>query len=420
MNFAVFFYSDKTRTPQSVIERADKLLDYFIPLIAKQDKSGNLQRLSLKEAAENMRNVVVVTHCYGSRLIEAVDKKIDEIMKDIGYQDKEIEQIHRQLFVMHQNTPVENLGVDEFHSTNLYRITKADENSVIEKYPLDSFPYYLQTEEMEKDEVLLSPISQNQQALIVAQISDKGESEHNGAYWVSTYLKTAAGKKEQQIAQAILKEVVFSDYPIININQIISKTIQQNPDIAPMLRQIQEYGKELTDDYHGYVNDIKTEHKQTEYKLYTHSLTEKDVEQLSVEALFITDDKYQNLFEKAIKIGDYKAAGILWRSMKNAMPVIQPETDIKTSFKGESYDLLEAFMVHHHYAQKAIEEDNIELFKEIVLPSDVYDLDIAQAKGETAHLIKSMVSKKTTLKKKNLELDDPILSYMQSRKNYLK
>jgi len=75
-----FYYSNNDRQPKSVIQRADELLDYFVPLIARTNKWGDLQRLPTEQAAANMRNITVFTHCYGSRIINAVDNKLDEIM----------------------------------------------------------------------------------------------------------------------------------------------------------------------------------------------------------------------------------------------------------------------------------------------------------------------------------------------------
>lgn len=410
-----FYYEDKSKSRISVVQRAEELLNYFVPLVAKQDKFGDLQRLSSKEAAENMRNVIVATHCYGSRIIDVVDKKLDELMKEIGYQDKEIDYIHRQLFVIHQNTPIDDLGISKHRSTNLYRVSQTDENNQAVKYPLDSFPYYLLTEKLEENEVLLSSLNPEENVLIVPQISARGESEHNGAYWSDIASKTEAGKQEEQIAKAILNEVVSSSYPIENIEQIIKKAASKEDNLTNKTLASLEYGQELADDYYEYVTEIREERTRAMQKLKQKQLSKEEIEQLSPEALFLRGENGINLFEQALKSEDYKTAGILWQNMRKEMPRVNKNDHIQEIYQDESSDFLDAWLVHRHYVQKALETDNIEMFKSIVQDEEVlFYLDYKQAKGKTAQVAQKMCRAKGISAKQPLAIELNLYRYSQN------
>lgn len=400
-----FYYSDNSKTQQSVIERADSLLNYFIPLIGNKNKFGDLERLSFDSALKNMRNVVVVTHCYGSRIIDAVTKELSNVMKDIGYQNEEIKSIQRQLFVLHQNTPVTDLGKSSSYSSNLYRITQADENNPVSKYSVDSFPYYLLTEEMTSDEVLLSKLSANEQALIVSKISNSGESEHNGAYWSPNGSKTQAGKKEDTFCKAILNEAVFSNYLIENMQQLLQNTMKKDPFIAEDMQESIEYGQEFSDDYHNYVKEVAQENNQIKIKIKKETLKKDDLDKISEEALFLTDKDGVNLLGYAVKEKNYEAAGLIWHNMKKAMPKFDASKDNDKTFKNESADIYEAFLTYKTYVQQAIDSDNMTLFKEIVTDQDkdIFGfLDLSHKEGETFNLAKKMYKKSRSSKYDNL------------------
>lgn len=393
-----FYYSDKEKTPDSVVSRASMLLDYFVPLVAQKDQYGDLKRISMDKAAENMRNVIIATHCYGSRIINEVDKKLDEIMKDIGYNDKEIEYIHKQLFVLHQNTPVEDIGINKPKSTNILRISKSDENNIPANYQLKSFPYYILSEQMTEDEVLISPLSDNIHAIITSRVSQKGESEHNGAYWLEDKFKTKAGKKEEIVANAIFNEVVSSDYPIDNLDQILHMVTKKKPLLANEIQEMYEYGREFSEEYFDFVRDVAMEYKQAKAKLLTNNLRSEDIQDLSVEAMFTTDEKGTSLLGYALKQNNYEAISILWQSMKRELPPPNPNEDIKTTYKDEPADMLEALLLHRRYVQQAINDDNIELFKSLSPDADVLAyVDYKQAKGDTLRYAQEIYSPQNTI-----------------------
>ena len=250
-----FYYSDQNRTPQSVDERATQLLDYFIPLFAKKDKAGNWQRLEAEAAAKNMRNITIITHCYGSRIATALGKKIHKLMKQIGYSAKETDFIERQIFAVHHNTPEENFGLDKYCFSNLYRITKADERLKKTKYAEGGFYPYLSKENMAADEVLLAPLSENVEVSLVPRVATNGISEHSGAYWADNNQKTLAGKLEEKICRAIIKSIVSTKHLIENMQQIIEATFNGTSELSAKKTEVIEYGQEFADGYFDYAQE---------------------------------------------------------------------------------------------------------------------------------------------------------------------
>ena len=400
-----FYYSNSNNRPKLVIQRAEELLNYFIPLIADKDKLGDLHRLPADKAAKNMHNVVVFTHCYGSRIINAVDKQLSMLMAEIGYSEEEIKNINRQLFVAHHNTPVEELGIEYSNFSNIYRITQADENNNAVKYSLNSLPYYILTEKMADDEVLVAPISENEQALIVQQVSKGGESEHNGAYWEKTRGKTLAGQQEEIMFKAIFNEAVAAKYPLQNVAQVVDKALKNSSDIKIDYAKMQQYGQEFIDDYKEYVAEISEEYNTAKNKVLKHRLSTDDIENLSEEALFLTDDKFKNLFDYAVKQDDYETAEKLWQKMLLSFPPIEHGKDLRETYKEYSRDFYEAQYCYYEYVQHALNNDDVKLFQAIVQNNDVLPyLDYSSAEDKTALMAGAMYAK-IDAKKENMSED---------------
>lgn len=389
-----FYYPDNNRNAQSTAMRADMLLnEYFVPLIADKNRFGDLVRLSKEEACKNMRNVVVMTHCYGSRMTAVIDAKLDEIMAEIGYSKTEIADIHRQLVVIHHNNPRDDLGQNELGSSNLYRITQADEVSKPSKYAFDSFPYYVITENLQSDEVLLAPLYANEHALLIPRVCNGEESEHNGAYWMAREKKTAAAQNEENIFRAIFREAVTSGYYIESLEQLEERAIAKEPHLQLAFAQIKEYGEEFIGDYQEYKNEITGEFFAARKKLQTKGLSAEDIAELSPEALFMTDENMKNLLDYAVEKNDISLVKNLWQKMRAEMPKADVGDPISVRYEDEAAEVLDAKLRQRIYLQRALDKDDASLFSALVETEDLSYLDYKSAGEKLMRRIGGMYSK---------------------------
>lgn len=375
-----FYYPDNNRGAQSTAMRADMLLnEYFVPLIADKNQLGDLVRLSKEEACKNMRNVVVMTHCYGSRMMAVIDEKLEEIMADIGYSKAEIAEIHRQMVVVHHNNPRDELGKKELGSSNLYRITQADEANKLSKYETESFPYYMITEDLQADEVLLVALYTNEHALLIPRVCNGEESEHNGAYWMKSEKKTPAGQEEEKIFRTIFKEAVTSGYYIESLEQLEDRAISKESHLQPIFAQIKEYGEEFMDDYLEYKRGVVEDFSAAKDKLKKQGLTAEEIDEISDAALFVTDKTRKNLLDYAVERKDLPTVKNLWRRMKEQMPKISAGNSMSVVYEDESSDVLNAKIRQRIYLQRALEKDDMSLFSALVETEDLSYLDYKNA-----------------------------------------
>ena len=123
-------YEDSRIFHIPTVIRATELLDnYFAPLFSTQDIEGNLHNIDANKAAENMRNIIIFTHCYGGFIEKEIERKMSELMLDIGYTDKERDDIMKQMFVVQHNNIDEKLGQNKMFATHLLRLSAADEET---------------------------------------------------------------------------------------------------------------------------------------------------------------------------------------------------------------------------------------------------------------------------------------------------
>ena len=389
-----FYYPDNDRSPQSTALRADMLLDeYFVPLIADKNQLGDLVRLSKDEACKNMRNVVVMTHCYGSRMMAVIDEKLEEIMADIGYSKAEIADIHRQLVVVHHNNPRDELGKKELGSSNLYRITQADEANKPSKYLPESFPYYFVTEDLQADEVLLTAIYDNEHALLIPRVCNGEESEHNGAYWMAGEKKTLAGQIEEKIFRAIFKEAVTSSYYIESLDRLEERALVKKPQLQQVFAKIKEYGAEFAEDYQEYKSGTVDDFSDAKDKLLKHGLSAGAIAEFAPEVLFIVDENMKNLLDYAVEKRDLPTIKNLWSKMREEMPQAEAGNPISSQYEDESAGVLNAKIRQRIYLQRALEKDDISLFSALIETEDLSYLDYKNAGEKLMRRIGGMYCK---------------------------
>lgn len=87
-----FLASTLTDSDSDIIDFVEK---YFIPLVY-----NNGQRLSLEDACKAFRNINILTYCNGTLKTLKMETYLNYKLKAIGYEQEEVDQILRQIFVM--------------------------------------------------------------------------------------------------------------------------------------------------------------------------------------------------------------------------------------------------------------------------------------------------------------------------------
>lgn len=314
------YYPEKTIFREGSVVRAMTLLDeYIIPLVSKKDKDGYLEKIPADKAARNLRNLIIVTHCYGSYMVEAIDIQLEKDLKTLGYSEKEQNNIQKQLFVVHHNDISDLLSRREMKSTNLYRITQADERRELSKFNSDGFQYYAQSEQINKDEALYVKVGRNERALLIKQVTENGVNEHNNGYW-NDEKKSEGGEKEKQIFELIFSEAVRSSYPLDNIEKLLHNIGQQQPEMKNFLEEPLRYGKEFSDEYAEYHRDFVQKNAVLRQKQKENNLKEKEVKALPPEVLLYRDENEMMLLDYAIEENNVQQAKILWTAVRKVLP----------------------------------------------------------------------------------------------------
>lgn len=378
-----FYYPENNRDRSSTIERAQELLDNFlVPLIAEKDNFGDLKRLSYETACENMRNVVMFTHCYGSRLVFEVNKKLDEIMSEIGYSAEEIDSIHRQLFVAHHNNPRDDLGTTPQKSSNIYRITHSDERNKPCEYETDTFPQYIIEEQFTDDDCVLTELSETEHAFVVGRISKGVESEHNGGYWIKRSQKTPGARLEDELFCRIFREVVFSRYKIENLRQIEDRALSGFSALQKSLNTVREYGEELCEDFQAWRQRKRLSFGSLKQKLINGDLQVENLQSVNKDVLFLTDKNKKNLLDYAVNSGNAGYAEKIWAAMSTELRYLgEGNEELKKVYAGKPANWYEACLTYRAHLQKALNSNDVDMFSAL-LRKDALALLSYESAGE--------------------------------------
>ncbi|MBP5353199.1 MAG: hypothetical protein J6Y91_05490 [Alphaproteobacteria bacterium] len=315
------YYDNSYTMFRPTVIRAEKIFDeYIVPLIATKDANGDLHRLSAQQAAHNLRNLTVVTHCYGGYIMQEMDKLLKRTMEDLGYLGGEQSYIHRQLFVVQHNNIDEDLGCEDFGSTNLIRISAADEKTWRGEMLEDSFRFYAETNKIQEQDMLYLSVSENTRVLWADRITKDGRREHNGGYWLSSIYKTEAGKTEEQLFQTIFTEAVTTDKMIDSMEQIIRDAVQKKPEQRSLFNKVMRKGKDFSNRFKQYSQNIRQGFAKLKDKLMNGQAASIQPMQEPVSAIFAEDRDGKFLLDYAIEKGAYDLAEKLVNCMASFIP----------------------------------------------------------------------------------------------------
>lgn len=363
-NFQIcsMYYTNANASSGPAVVRAQKLLDeYIIPLVATKDKNGDLHRISAQEAAHNMRNLMVVTHCYGSYILQEIDKHLNYMMEDLGYLADERKFIQKQLIVAQHNNIDTDLGEKDTHFTNFIRLSSSDEDVSVKETKLGMFYNYIKSKEPAKGDALYLKLTDNSRVLLVEMVTKLGVSDHNGGYWKNAVYKTPAGKKEEQLFNAIFQEAADSNYLIENAEQILENAAAKHPDSKELIIEAFTKGKEYGKEAKNFARSLKDEYQKAERNLASDDFQTAG---LSEEVLLMYNENDEFLLDKALSVGKIKSAEKITVAMFDKLPKLH-----FTKFQYEEYrpyiqnkNEENALNKAQKWAQQAIELDSGAMF----------------------------------------------------------
>ncbi len=341
-----------------VIRATDLLDNYLVPLFTTKDKEGDLHKIDAQTAAQNLRNVVIFAHCYGGYVVKEIERKMSELMTEIGYTDKERDNIMKQTIVIQHNNIDTNIS--EYHSkmTNLIRITQQDEKNGLDGYECGNLTHYISQQKLPSGIPTYIKLSANDRILLSSRITSDGIEEHGG-YWVPPKYKTSMGKNEEIMFRQIFSEIVSSDYLIENLEQVIAnlrKNDDTNKDI--ILGSIKE-GIKFNDGYKQYKSDylnfveVKNKIEKDDYK-------STDVLNLKPESLLMYDTNEQFILDDLLDKKDYTLAKIAFSRMeKNELNNNDDARPYFTAAIGR-------------WIQKSIDDNQMDLFDKIMTTQSTF------------------------------------------------
>lgn len=363
-NFQIcsMYYPNGCTMCTPTVIRAEKLLDnYIVPLIATKDKNGDLHRISAAKAAHNLRNLMVVTHCYGGAIQRELDSQLNRIMYDLGYLEDERKFIQKQQIVVQHNNIENILGEENSLSTNFIRMSSTDEKMGAADTALGTFYNYLVNNQPQEDDVLYIKLTDNSRVVMVKSITKQGVSDHNGGYWAEAKNKTSAGQKEEQLFTTIFQEAALSSYLIENAEQIVRNAVLHYPQQKAQVTEALSKGKVYGDNYHKHTKRLQAEYSKAQKQIEQDKFGEKD---FSKDTLLLQKGKDEFLLDTAIAKNKYKAAENISEAMFDVLPklvIAYNSEDYKPL--PQSIDEEKALRKIKQWSQQAIDLDLKAMFK---------------------------------------------------------
>ncbi len=341
--------------------------EFILPLISKRNKNRDLEKINPEQAKQNLRDVVMATHCYGSYMIEAIDEKLASDLRNLGYSPTDCADIQKQLFVLHMNDISVNLGQKKMGSTNLYRITQADEKYSVSNYAENSFQYYVLNVPMFEGDVAYIKVGENERALFVSQVSEDGVHEHNGAYWHNEN-KSMGGEKEQQLFELIFNEIMSSNYSLDYIEKVIRQAVRKNEELKPIVKNALLAGRKLGNEYKHRRAKIKSDYLEVKDLFSGSGILEKDTKKIDGAVLLYLDENNKMLIDYAIENNDLAQTKVLWDACRRLLPKGNDVAEARFGALSSNYKI--AYHRNKQYLQKMLDMGRCDMFAVLAKGSD--------------------------------------------------
>ena len=252
--------------------------EYLVPFIAKQEatiklksgeKLGQEDALSVEQAKENMRNLIIFTHCHGSEVIARIESCFRTTLKDLGYSENDRNQIMKQMFVLHANDIQRNLGLTK--ATVIHCISQNDERSTErvtgghadEAYFSTNLKEYVTTKKLNEDHpvVWFTPTN-NEGILLFRFLRDLSIDDHDGkpGFFKKDGM-TPDASKGYELFSKVLDYVITSNGDMPDVNKIVAETVRSDDTLKTFVNDISKAG---TDYFEGINAEIEQFNKLQE------------------------------------------------------------------------------------------------------------------------------------------------------------
>lgn len=399
-----FRYIENNAGTEAADKLADVLLEHIIsPIFTNGTADGHQVKKPYKQAMDNvLQNSVFFSHCYGSRILTALDDKVYDFLGKIGYSSAEKDNLCRQFVVFHHNNPLEEINDKPRHFLHINSITQTDEHNHASRYCRESLAAFMRDEPISADNkgvLIFKPKiadgngnwSEDDNTLVMLMhraAADKGISEHNTAFLLSHDEKTSEGQFVEDIEAAILKFRLNHKQPVSGMDELINEALKLNPDLSEQYNESFDFGTEFADDYTHEASASFSFVKTNANKMLHNRLTEANIAAFSAKELFTMDEQRQTLLDYAVKYNRVEECDLLWQKMVNAAEVTK-DGQHKTIAK--NYHLIAERRLQ--YMQAALDNNQPEIFDVFAQINDqVQSLDYTKATTDTIAYISPIVA----------------------------
>ena len=350
--FYSVWYPNSNKDVGSIAYRTQKMFDtLFVPLLAQKTPTGDIKILPEEKISANLQNRINITHCYGSYIVEAMDREIFSFLRNLGMDYKTVGEMQKNLLSIHNNDLSENVGKVPMHGTHIYRMTQSDEKRSAADYELDTFQNYFRRKKLADDDVLFVPLSANEHALIVSTVTLYG-NDHNGGYWREQ--KADSGVYEELFLRTILAEKIEDDKKFVSIDEYIERALKKYPFSASFIKGIADGGKKMGQEFADYKKDIYKEFSDLKQSVLSETCCENVLERSSYKALLLQDDFGNMLIDYAVLTDNPILMQNVWKAMTSRLPYAKDVSN-KTL---ENANIKNAWQKQEILAQKMIDDDN--------------------------------------------------------------
>ena len=329
--------------------------EYLVPFIAKPEaaiklkageKLGPEDALSVEQAKENMRNLIIFTHCHGSEVIARIESCFRTTLKDLGYSENDRNQIMKQMFVLHANDIQYNLGLTK--ATVIHRISQNDlvTTGGFHHDFYTSLKSNLEYRKLTEGHpvVWLTP-TDNEGVLLFRFLKDLSIADHDGSFFKKNGM-TPDALRGYELSGKVLDYVIASNGDMPDVNKIVAEAVRDDNDLKKFVNDISKAG---TDYFEGINAEIEQFNKLQENII--NRIKKGELKEIPKELFSFSDNKLELFFTESrnresvisklksrepcvldylIQKGDPKQVEVVTKTF----PQFAPELLSKTAYRG--------------------------------------------------------------------------------------
>lgn len=232
---------------QKIADFEREFIEKFLPFIA--DTSGQKpQRYSLSEAKSNLRNLMIIPHCYGSCDLKDFSILLHKKMMDLGYTPKEQNDIMKEAICLSNNSQQEFTDCLGFTAFHRYSVKDGQLDPDYELKYSCGYPLYLdECKEFSAGKGNKSAfIDINRQEILMA--FDRiliGGAEHTHAFaTINDDLLTEVGQKQAALIKNIGQFWYNNNDEVPSAKEIVAKC-STNKDLSLFSQKSFVVGREI-------------------------------------------------------------------------------------------------------------------------------------------------------------------------------